>query len=595
MVRCCLIGGLLYVALVAPSRSALFAQAGPVPREPRAQAIDSLTASIGGRVTTADSGAPIRRAEVRAMSTTGISRLVTTDGEGRFELRDLPAGEYRVVVSKSGFVPLTYGQRRPFEAPRPITLRQGQRASANLALPRASAIAGQILDQAGEPLDGMHVQALRLRVTDGRRRLEPVGAADRSDDTGAFRLYGLPPGTYYVTASPSRSSSTVGVDNTPVRAEAALARVATVVFYPGTTSPSEALPVTVGAGGEVRADLRMAGTGAAAVSGTVFTSAGALAADASVTLRSTELSIGAYAPGTAPPLVMSGHTNADGTFAIPNVPPGSYDLTATLSPLPPGLTMVRTTTGEPGVVDRATGSVMPLSAALRPERASIPVVVTDAGLDGVSISTRAPGTLEGMFVADAGVLRPLPEKLGISVGAVSGGDSMMQYGGQTFRLTGLGGLANLTIQGLPDTWMMKSIIVNGVDRTDEPLDFRNGGTAEVRIVLTDRVTRVTGTVRDASSSQDGGPRDYTVVIFPEDPTKWTFPSRYVRSVRTDEQGAFRVTGLPPERYFAAPLEFVEDGAWTAPEFLESIRPGATGFSLADGEQRALDLRPLVLP
>ena len=112
----------------------------------------------------------------------------------------------------------------------------------------------------------------------------------------------------------------------------------------------------------------------------------------------------------------------------------------------------------------------------------------------------------------------------------------------------------------------------------------------VRIVLTDRVTSVSGTVSDVSRPQDGTARDYTVVVFPEDPAKWTFPSRYVRAVRTDGQGTFRMTGLPPERYFAVPLEFVEDGEWTDAEFLDRIRPDATSFSLADGERRGLDLR-----
>ena len=107
------VAGLVLVALCAPSSSPVpaFAQnlapAPAAPRQPRAQAIDPLTASIEGRVTTADSGAAIRRAEVRAMSASGINRLATTDGEGRFHLRDLPAGEYRVSVSKTGFVPLT--------------------------------------------------------------------------------------------------------------------------------------------------------------------------------------------------------------------------------------------------------------------------------------------------------------------------------------------------------------------------------------------------------------------------------------------------------------------------------------------------------
>ena len=76
--------------------------------------IDPLTATISGRVTT-ETGGPIRRAEVRATSNGGLTRFATTDPEGRFVVRDLPAGAFTLHISKSGFVPLYFGQRRPFE------------------------------------------------------------------------------------------------------------------------------------------------------------------------------------------------------------------------------------------------------------------------------------------------------------------------------------------------------------------------------------------------------------------------------------------------------------------------------------------------
>src|SRR5688572_5834017 len=112
-----LFAALLTIALAAP----LAAQLQRVPAAPRpAPKIDPLSASIYGRIVTADSAAPIRRAEVRAMNDAGISRLATTDADGRYELRNLPAGKYRVTVSRSGFVTLTFGQRRPAEAVKPI-------------------------------------------------------------------------------------------------------------------------------------------------------------------------------------------------------------------------------------------------------------------------------------------------------------------------------------------------------------------------------------------------------------------------------------------------------------------------------------------
>jgi hypothetical protein len=580
-------------------RSVVFAQnvrpAPAAPRPARPQpAIDPLTASIHGRVTTADSGAPIRRAEVRAMANSGgISRLATTDGDGRFELRDMPAGQYRLTVTKSGFVPLTFGQRRPLEAARPIDLETGERVTANVALPRAGAITGRVYDHAGEGLADVRVQALRSRVSEGRRRLEPIGPADRTDDTGSFRLYGLPPGGYYVTASPQRRTEIVPM-GAPLRPDMPPndARAMTT-FYPGTPSLEQATPVPLGAGTEARADIQIGDVPGATVSGMVFSSSGA-PADATLTLRSESITLGVSAVISGPPpLMISGHTNGDGTFTIANVPPGSFTLTATLRPFLPGFAMTRTTSGNTALINLATGQVQPAPNPLTPETAALPLVVTGADVAGLSITTGTGGSVEGTFVADAGVTQPLPGNLGVTARSLWGSESMMRFGGgHTFRLAGLNGIATIAVDGLPEGWAVKSIVVDGVDRTDEPLDFRNGQQAAARIVLTDRITVVTGTVAGDGPLRDAEERaHHTVVVFPDDAKKWTYPSRYVRSARTDEQGAFRISGLPAdERYLAVAVDFVEDGEWTDPEFLERARTGATTFSLSEGERRAIDVR-----
>jgi hypothetical protein len=65
----------------------------------------------------------------------------------------------------------------------------------------------------------------------------------------------------------------------------------------------------------------------------------------------------------------------------------------------------------------------------------------------------------------------------------------------------------------------------------------------------------------------------------------------LRTVRTDEQGAFRIAGLPgDERYLAVAVDYLEDGAGTDPEFLERMRERATSFTLNEGERKAIALR-----
>ena len=136
------------------------------------------TARIRGRVVAADTGAPLRRAQVRlSAAELRVNRSATTDADGRYEFPDLPAGRYNLSVARSGFVSLSFGQQRPFEQGRPLDLASAQQADKiDFALPRGGVIAGRVTDELGEPLAGVRVQAMRYQyLPNGRRQLTPVG------------------------------------------------------------------------------------------------------------------------------------------------------------------------------------------------------------------------------------------------------------------------------------------------------------------------------------------------------------------------------------------------------------------------------------
>ena len=153
-----------------------------------------------------------------------------------------------------------------------------------------------------------------------------------------------------------------------------------------------------------------------------------------------------------------------------------------------------------------------------------------------------------------------------------------------FQLAGMGGPVHLDVQGIPEGWVVKSILTDGADVTDEAIELK-GKTITVQVVLTDRLTSVSGAVQSRNEI-----RDHSVVVFADDAAKWTYPSRYVRTTRADGEGRFQIRGLPPgERYLAVALDYVEDGDQDDPQFLERLRSKATGLSLGDGEQRSLQL------
>jgi 5-hydroxyisourate hydrolase-like protein (transthyretin family) len=123
---------------------------GGIPPRDNAQA-QTGTAKITGHVVSAESGLPIRRAQISVNSRdTGFARTVATDSEGRYELSAVPAGRYRLFVNKAGYVPLEYGQSRPFEAGKPIDMTAGEvLEKVDFSLPRGSAITGRITDEFG--------------------------------------------------------------------------------------------------------------------------------------------------------------------------------------------------------------------------------------------------------------------------------------------------------------------------------------------------------------------------------------------------------------------------------------------------------------
>src|SRR3954470_10678734 len=156
---------------------------------------------ITGRVLAADNGRPVKRARVFATAAElPGGRGMLTDDSGVFDLTELPAGRYTLTVSKSGFVALSYGQRRPLQAGTPLQLADGQQLKGiEFQLPRGSVISGSVLDEDGDAMPGVMVRIMRYQYLQGERRLTPAGNG-QTDDKGQYRVWGLMPGEYYVNA-----------------------------------------------------------------------------------------------------------------------------------------------------------------------------------------------------------------------------------------------------------------------------------------------------------------------------------------------------------------------------------------------------------
>ncbi len=158
---------------------------------PRDNSAKTGTARIRGRVVASDNGAPIRRAQVRLVSPElRENRLATTDPQGAYEFKDLPAGRYSLTANKGSFVSLQYGQTRPNEPGKPLQILDAQTMEkVDFSLPRGSVLTGRILDEFGEPASDVMVAAMRYQVHSGT----PAADARRAhlDDQRHWRIQNL--------------------------------------------------------------------------------------------------------------------------------------------------------------------------------------------------------------------------------------------------------------------------------------------------------------------------------------------------------------------------------------------------------------------
>jgi hypothetical protein len=521
------------------------------------------TATVKGKIVAADSGRPLRRVQV-SLSSPDLSeaRLMSTTARGTFEFKDLPAGRYALAATRSGYIRLQYGQRRPGEPGRPIKLADGQHfENADLALPRTGSIAGRITDEVGDPLADVSIFPAQWKYFRGKRRLVPVsggGPFNRTDETGQFRITGLEPGDYIVLAT---TRTTWTVDDKPDE------RIGFLPTYSnGTANPTEATSVKVATGQEaVIGDFAMVPGRVASIAGTATYSSGLPLAGESINVMQEFAG-----PGSSSSFGMPGvKVNPDGSFLIKNVSPGEYRLS------------VR----GPGDKEHP------------PEGATVTVSITGEDLTGVMLVAGSGGTMTGRIVSDTGASIPFPEQSRMRVFArpvdpTTTYSSFDNDNGRvkddwTFELTNAYGLNKISVNPLPTGWALRTIDYGGKDYADVPIDFRGGQRLDnVTVVVSKTLPRLQGTVLD----ERGNPVEGSVLIFPDDESKWTEDSRLVRSARPDESGTFEFRNVIPGAYLAAALEYVRDGDWTDPDFLLKLRDQARPVRVDEGGVASVTLR-----
>lgn len=532
------------------------------------------TGSIAGRVTAADTGEPMRRAIVY-LSVSIVHRTVTTDGramiggevgrqrtvetraDGRYEFSGLAPGSYSVQAAPGAtagaYLPRVFGGDESARGTQ-IELAEGQRVQADVALRRGGVIVGRVLDDSGEPLARVWVQPSRLTAGEFQNR----GGGFQTDDLGRFRLYGLLPGEYVVSAE-ARSFGP------PVES---VSEGFVTTFFPSALNEREASKVRVAPGlefGEV--EIRMVRTRTFRITGTVVNSRGEPVARPQVMLvRQTGrgLSFGSSAgfDSSAPA--------SPGRFAMRDVIPGDYRLVVR----PAG-----TSAGDHVVKPRAEYAVVPLTVT--------------ADIDDIVVMTHSGVSVGGQLVFAEGVP---PKPLSIvriggepadRMGVIDSAPPVAVDEALQFTLTDLFGPQLVRVMNLMPPFALKAVMLGATDITDTPTEFKPEH--RLQVVVTARSSSVEGTVTD-DAGRPGA--NAFVVALPEDKRSWRANSQRLRMTAASPDGKFVMPGLVDGRYYlvALPADSFHFSNSTPSDAFAALAREGTLIAIGEDETRTVDLR-----
>lgn len=656
-------------------------------REPAQSSVPAAGGRLVGRAVTADDQSPVSRARVSVVASGKVSDPVFTDSEGGFEIAVPESGDYRVVVTKAGYLQAAMSQRaaarkgpgtlvvplvraavvagrvvdsagravvsirvrlrpidggvvtdaetdtddrgeyrfgglsagryrvqafgrpeaslssiptatlpaqvadtrRPLPNAEPtsdavaVDVRPGMLTPATLVyyegtviLPYAlvgGMVSGHLVDELGEPAEGVSVQLWRTRFVGGRRVLEAFGAARRSDDRGEYRLFHIPPGPYVVVAS-DHSWRGYGVPSSPWLP----------VFYPGTTSPAEAAPLQIGRSQELAGtNVLFVRSRGSRVFGAAIDSDGQ-PLQTQVSLRPSSRQRGFVLPG------WTATTNADGTFEFDGVPPGDHVIQVAPNV---GIQVVP-------AAGQAGERVVLLNAPARSRELALDRVSVSSGdLGPLLVATVPTATISGTAVFEG--VRPAGELFAVAAIAAdpdfTPSTTLVATAGidptsAKFEMRGLGTPVRLVLSSAPRGWWLKAAEVGPFNAALEPAAFKTARDSrdDVTLVLADTAAAISGVVDGQGSSVEG----CWIVAFATDPERWFVGSPYVRAVTADQKGRFAVPSLPPGDYWIAAVFSVggdaDSGEWQHADFLEALALTARRINLGAKQQLTLAQR-----
>jgi len=154
--------------------------------------------AVEGTVTNSATGAPIRKAQVALRATQqNTVYQAWTDAAGRFRIENAAPGEYWMWTGAQGYESMSHRATSPAQR---VTVKDGETVrDLAIRLVPLGRITGKVVDEAGDPVAGVSVRAMRNRYVRGMKTLETRERVT-TDERGEFRLFDLDPGVWYLRA-----------------------------------------------------------------------------------------------------------------------------------------------------------------------------------------------------------------------------------------------------------------------------------------------------------------------------------------------------------------------------------------------------------
>jgi len=526
-----------------------------------------------------------------ATSTTIISSLATqsgrintfgggasalTDIQGRFAIRDLDFGIYRVSVGANGYAKQEYGQSSG-EKGTAINVVSGQSISIGISLIPAGSVSGRIRDSSGQPGVGIQVQVLKPTYNaNGQKSFQSAGSS-RTDDRGEYRLFWITPGRYFVMASTGTNPTLGALISSPN--EIAGDGIAPT-YYPGSIDISQAATIDVKPGADIGGvDVFVNRQPSYRIRGRLVDSRnGQGPATANITLLTPSLTGGISSSNSS-----QTYNGRDGTFELRDVSPGPHIVRAQL--------VANTVTpGNAGTVSAAS-LIISGQVVLNVMSDTDGVVVTLFA--GVSISGRL--TLEATSTAGAQGANDLtpyrvqlrPSENGVLTAIVGAPmpQSQPTSGDGTFRVDNVvPGEYRVSVAPLPPDVYVKQVRFNQSDVLNKPMQFSSSDSGTLDVLLSSRAGQIDGSVTD--DRQRGVPSTLAVLI----PDLQRDRVDLYKTAMSDGNGLFSLRSIVPGDYHLFAWEAIDPYVYFDPDVLKQFESKGKPVHVAESAKENVDVR-----